>query len=246
MQVYQELGLRTPDNPSSQEYREVQLLQLLQSDIQADSCIAYHATSIETLEYMLRCGGLPGTTCEDFLGSSPLSPKAGDLYCMPRLETFPFERLEDSEDLLKDFPSDPSNYALYTCRDIADGIARPHRFLNLLDLDISTHGQNGHFIVNDYGYDTPDYEIALEEFQILGFSEKALIKAIEVSSNRAGVVVGIRKEAVDAFRVSRGDSGWDIRFNLMPDGMGIEFLSAVEPQGREEIAFFQQLARKYK
>jgi len=225
-----------------QTEREKILVRLYQNGTNTSDCIAYHGTSLETIQFLITKGFIPGYTA--FINNNPELPQHGDIYFMPRLGVFPFDKLPSLPN-----PSESKNKKYYPKKVEElfppDDIAKAHRFCSLLSLNIAEYGYDAMFYMDDYnGARTLDGKDAEKRLKLL-FTDEQLAFAEKMAKKRKGVILGLKKDALEKYSLSQGDLGSDIRLNGGLNGFPIDIFSGIKPSGKEEKAFLDALKARH-
>ena len=216
------------------------IIQLTEIPLGVFSCVGYHGTSIESIDYILQHGKLPGTTYDTYPGQED-NPQEGDIYFVPS-GNFPVRRLPELEDVADDIlgRTSVSKYA-WT-------VALGHGFCSKLNISIENCARAYSFIdaLKNYGDKFRAKEEEYVFFQnISGRSREEIDVAVEVALQRKGVILGLDKKALSKFRFSYGDQGDDFRVSTNIEGLALKYLSSIKPLGEVERKYFEDLKRKY-
>lgn len=221
---------------------EKEVVRLWQRGLETDDCIGYRGVSLETIEYLIESGAIPGYARAAYEGASVELPQPGDIYFLPRLQTFPFEKLPGL--LTSDrIPPDAFEFALQGCISMAESRAWGHNFAKRLGLDIGIYSFEASVYVEDFDSrkHIMDFHVIRKEFKDKGVSTRAMRKVALLARRRKGVVIGLKKEALDFYVPQEGDLGTDFRINPGTDGLSYTFLSGIKPLGSVEENFFNNL-----
>lgn len=206
------------------------LVVLFETGLDSNDCIGYHGTSLEAVEFMIENGHLPGgkfehiDSMENWLYFSPKYPMRSDY---------------------KEKASNPIEEA----KGYAGYIAGSHFLLRELGLDIDN--QEFENKARNLVADTPndmfnDPEAEHRFFQKMGINRESLDLLIKKARKRKGLVLGLSEERMSFQIILPGDAGGeDMRVHI-PDGLGVDFLSGLEPVGDEEWEYFEKLQEQNK
>lgn len=224
----------------SEEYihsNETQLLTLWQRGIEDPSVVGYHSTSLETILYSIRYGSFPGHTEVPY--DDPELPQRGDIYFAPRMATFPFGLLPDllSQDMIRSM----DEFGLRESRGTAISRAVGYRACDLLGLPAEKYG----LLVTGYLNDRVVRGENRGKLFDMGFTRDELIDVISKAKKRRGIVVTLKREALDTYPLSTDDSGTGFRLSTGILGLPLRFLAGLEALGEEERQFFEDLAYKH-
>lgn len=229
---------------------EAWLAILATRSLRVKGCIGYHGTSLETVEYLLKHGVLPGHTNSS---DSLLLPR--EFYFNPRLHKFPLTHplFTKSSWLemrrlfsLKDGRCSINDRSLIEdCISHANMISPSHYFLKNLGLriDDGEYDYQARIMLSSLddsqlpGKDKEAEEYFLR-FRDLGFSEKELFRLINKARQRKGVVMGLSSRLLQSYVVEEGHDAFDVKITV-PEGLDGSFLSAIRPLGNQERAFLK-------
>lgn len=220
--------------------RERQVIKLWENDLLTPDCVGYHCTSLETIQYMIATGVIPGHTETDY-DDLALTQK-GDVYFLPRMETFPFTRLPQL--LNKDrIQPEWGEFALTESVETAIDVAMGHRFCSYLGLDLATYSFWAEIYAREYGGNkkTTDYWKAKKAFADLQLRQGHIVEAVKAARKRRGIVIGLTNDALNKFPLSEGDEGTDFRLSTGENGLPIDCLSGLRTLGYEEMMYFYHL-----
>ncbi len=71
-----------------------------------------------------------------------------------------------------------------------------------------------------------------------------IVKAQEKSMAARGFVIRISRNALEHFRASPGDEGYDLRLDVGEKGLPLTYVSGIEPQGPAETIYLEKLKKK--
>lgn len=224
---------------SAQAERKKILLRLYKNGLDTSDCVAYHCTSLETIQTMIVEGIIPGYT--ESTNKNPELPQHGDVYFMPRVGFFPFEKLES---LPGPFEFENEKYYPKNFEELSklNDIAQTHKFCSLLGLSIAKYRFAAMFYMDETtdGARTLDGKDAEEKLRLL-FTDEQLARAEKVAKKRKGIVLGLKRDALKKYPPSPGDLGSDIRLSGGLNGLPIDIFSGIKPLGKEEKEFLDSL-----
>lgn len=213
--------------------RMKKLVELFEAGMDSKECIGCHGTSMESVEFLIEHGHLPGGKFEH-IGSEERW-----IYFFPEESHFP------------DVPKEKKFRkidALKEAAGYADAIAKSHFLLKTLGLDI----ENEEFecvargLATDNPNDINDPDAEYNFFIKMGIDKKQLKKTVKEARKRKGVVLGFSEKLLEGHLVMPGDSGEnDLRISV-PEGLKFEYLSGLEPMGDEEWEYFEKLQEENK
>lgn len=209
--------------------------------------VGFHGTSIEVIKRIIEKGTIPGGT-EKF-EDKELST-VGSLYFYPKVENFP----DKYKYLLPKIS--PSNYYPFPRAESYARILGPvHRLAKVLGIPLNKIHRNELFNylfhqtgnVVDIEKDKADY-IDIQNFSLNAGAKSFNMKnstfrhKIFESERFPGVVLGIKKSILDAYKVKSGDEriGGDMRV-FCPNGVDYIHVGAIFTEGTEEKKFFENL-----
>jgi len=198
--------------------------------------IGYHATSIESIQYLIKSGHLPVAQVEELFGEHDAGlPQQGDLYFVPRKSKF----LNYNPDVVKFFPEEDR---ISTQMEVyAREIGSVHSFLTALNLTVgnSEYRDGAQTLVSGmHRYQAREFRELLHS---LGITDEQIDEALIEAKERHGVVLGLRSSLLKKHKVKDGDIGaGDMRINI-PSGMDYRSISGIQTFGRYEHDFFLKM-----
>jgi hypothetical protein len=222
------------------EIRKTKIVKLWEKGLETTDCIGYHCTTLEAIQYSINHNGIPGRTGNS--DPDPTLPQIGDIYFLPRLLTFPFEKLPD---LLAMGRIDRSEeeFALREAEMTADSTAMAHKLCSFLKLDISIYGNAAENYLEDLDRERKslDYFEAERALTGLKLDKKLISQAVDAARKRKGVIIGLKRSALELYPLSEGDAGNDFRLSTGKEGLILNALSGIKSLGPEETLYFQNL-----
>lgn len=258
-----ELGItRTPDTAPRIDF----LTRLPEVKLpMSEDYIGLHGLGIETLEYAINHGVIPGMTLNRV--KNPNGRK-GDLNFFPRKTAFPTHALSN------EFRDDSEAYkeaVIY-----ANGLGAKRYFMKVLGWDFTSESDDftamnlteneldeavsvhkeliANLKAKDGEHDWILSPVRWDRFfrrEIIrpvrrlrrkGYSEDFIQGLIHQALSRKGFVVGLDKSILDKFKVEPGDRDHgDLKINC-PDGLDIKFINSITPCGPVEKEFLKELS----
>lgn len=233
-----------PEQPTPREHGDSQeiirmrrLVELFKIGLKnPTNMIGYHATSIESMQYLIATGHLPGSQAEELPNVHDERPmKKGDLYFYPRRFQFP-----DYDPNVSKYFLDES-HVIVAVADYAQRIASVHYFLTKLNLDLENQDYNNGARELLSGMFRSEIREFRELLYALGVTDVEIDLAVKEARERKGVILGLSKSLLKKYKVKDGDAGaGDLRINF-PSGMDYNYISGIESFGKQERAFFQNM-----
>lgn len=211
------------------EWRKNKLAELVSNEEDSTEYIAYHATTIESIERLITYGSIPGFTEES--NKNPNLPQKGDIYFLPNPQSFPYETLPNLWKV-----DNPNQNAL---QKFAQHRAIGHRFCSVLGIDIAEYTMYAENLV-EHPSDI-DFKIAEDAFNKLHFTPQAIEHAKTLSLKRKGIILGLNGSALSKYPISVGDGGEDFRLSTKEKGLEISDIAFVMPLGEEERIYLESL-----
>lgn len=240
-------------SPNAFAFKDLQkctslLSRIFEKGISPGNSIGFHGTSLEALQQARLDGYLnarqEGNSKKWYFFPNLEHPKIQELIREKKIEV--------KEGILpEEITEDPRNQAWEGAKQYADIIARRHRFLKTLKLDIEIYDDlvlgmtfprktNKKMLQKLGRYDEAIYE----RFRKLGISDRQVDAAAEKAGEARGVILAISPKAPDKLKTENAD-GVDegLRFSH-PKGIDLKFIIGIEPLGDEEYQFFEALQRE--
>lgn len=234
-----EFQKNTPEINSRPE-REKFLLQLYERGITTKDCVAFHGTSLESIQYLLDHGFLPGHT------GAPDNhynlPQTGDIYFYPRKNIFPFRKYPQLKLVERNISSGEVTMTGRKFEIGAEIVARNHRFFSLLNKPLNSE-ETTKYSVSELidSVLSNDMEETKLIAQKLETTEEQLKKAALEAVKRHGILLGLKRDALSYFLLSPGDGEVDFRLHTKENGLALNCLSGLKVLGDEEKKFFEDL-----
>ncbi len=231
---------------------------------QAKNCIGLHGTSLDAFLPLITDGVTRGTSqTDDGYAQDNIHP--GDLYFYPRFSAIP-NKVKDilffdpnvkqlyAEARGKPYSSIESDTDIY-----AKIIAKQHQLLTQLGFDLNCSDDIRHAVIELVSHvkisnpkkteiDTthPGYIEAIEFFKKLNKPEAEILAALRTFNEYKGIVFGIHVDVLIENDLQLGDiTGQDLKLNLLKTGLSFKHIIGIEPRGKKEYDFFQNLQNKY-
>lgn len=182
-----------------------------------DGCLGYHGLSLETLQYVLGHGVIPGETIvwrEDIPHND-----LGDVFYYPP------------------FSDDVNSVTSY-----AATIAARHHFATLLGLSLSNLEDIN--IARELTYGSVEEESKFVQLLMArGVSYANIKKCVRVAEQQKGLVIGFSLDVLRKFPVEdrevHGDAGWKIVTN--GSGLPFHYIYGIKAVGKRESDFLRGL-----
>ncbi len=209
--------------------REKAIVAIFEKGLDDEEAIGYHGTSLEAVEHLLRMGHLPGASEPD----KSYGYEKGDLFFFPQKAQIP-------DRLLSSKAHDDNREAIEDTTDYANVIAARHYILTKLGLDLGNPDDQvvGHELQD--GVDSEEACRITEELIKKGWKRKEILKIIDDSRDRKGVILTLSKDVLGKYKLGVGDDVHDLRVTS-GNSLDIKFISGLEPLGQEEWDFFENL-----
>ena len=231
-------------NDKDMEIKERIALFLDFSEKGLNNPIAYHGTSIESVEHIIRNAFLPGAPFDEYSDGTQIIRK-GDIFLVAEESNLPQEQYQEPEEeqqmvkiVGKLLGFGTKQEVLGEAKGYAGDVARAHYLMSLLDLDLDDKNQ-----VNLARSVTSGHEgavqIAYDELLNMNYASKTLDDALKKANQRKGVIIGI-KELINPFV----DPGGDLRINLS-DGLTPGMITGIKALGPGEKYYFKALKETY-
>lgn len=207
------------------------LIHLFENGLNSENIIAYHGTSIQAIDQIIRGGVLRGSRYDD-----KYSDPKGHLYVFPTL------------DYLKQYSPEykiafPEEYSKLEER--AGGYAgdRAREYYLAEKLGIDMVSESGRDDLDEILFAGLTSELRQKYFAGGQLSEpEKLFKEMET---RKGVVLGLHKDLLEKYQIKHDgkqqDDGWYID---VKNGLDYKLLCGIEPLGQVEWDFFTDLKKK--
>ncbi len=202
--------------------------------------IGYHGTSIESMQYLIRTGHLPGAVGENIAASPENSwlPQKGDLYFYPLKSKFPGY----DPDISKYFPDE--THVIDSVVGYASDIAESHCFLMKLGLGLDNLEYNigaRNLMCGMFRNEIREFK---EKLISIGINNADIDQAVKEAKKRKGIILGLSTTLLRQYQPKDGDKHeGDLRFTF-PKGLDYKYISGLEPLGEEEFNFFKNLWSK--
>ena len=211
------------------QQREKKVAELFEVGLNDEEQTAgYHGMSLETLQFLIEQGHMPGYSREE--ASSLVEP--GDLFFVAIPECFPnFDKLTQTGR----YESPDQHAAGY-----ANDLGKDHYILKQLGLPFNdTQLLMAVMQAEDH---SESFELLLEKS---GKTRAEIQKTFRDAKKRKGIVIALSKDLFTPEKLVRyGDDEADLRIQI-PQGLTLEHIVGIEPQGQEELKFLQKLQEKY-
>lgn len=225
--------LRT-DPETQRKRRLVELFEKGLDDVRGT--IGYHATSLESIEHLIKTGHLPGAATEEVRGpQDPSQLQKSDLYFYPRKSQFP----DYDPKVSKYFPDEAR--VVFRTTVYAQDVASEHYFLSKLKLGLKNQEYKLGAGALLSGTGKSEIREFREKLNSIGISDDEIDQAKAEAKQRKGVVLGLSKKLLKEYKPISGDpEEGDLRFNF-PRGMDYTYISGIESIGEQERDFFRKL-----
>jgi hypothetical protein len=226
-----------PNAEAQERQRAVKLLELFEAGIsETPDIIGYHGTSTEALEASLKTGSLPGQTYEDHMHAP------GDFFIAPILSNLPSEWLRshvESEEPIRD------------AQWYAEDVAMRHYVLHELGIPLDNENAQTAVLRFDEAEDDiraggGDLQPSDREF-IESVGMERLSSLMERARQRQGVVLSIKRSALEKYGFGVGDKGTldapanDAKLQTGPNGLSLDDIGGMKAMGPDGEAFIQRL-----
>jgi hypothetical protein len=203
--------------------------------------VMYHGTSVETLEYLIEHGALPGQAAD-----TELHPK-GSVFTVPDVRRIPYAK-NPSKWLQLNIPPDEA-MTLADAELYANLVAERHYVMRELGISMTvpdTEEALQHLLYGDEA--DPDIisdepvRVRMEELLALPRIREVLAAA----KGRKGVILGIKRSAIvddpELEGFGLGDPGeGDVKLMTGTKGLKIEHLGEVRALGTDGTEFFERI-----
>ena len=209
---------------SEKEERIKKIISLFERGMDTKDSVGYHGTSIESIEFLLENGHLPG-------GYDP-EDGGNYLYFWPKKSKFEGNPLHDGLIEEKD--------ALGMAEYYADELAKTHFLMKRFGLDMDDGKKTR--MVRDL-FSPVSHDEAYKSLLDLGIDKKELDFEIRQAEKRKGVVLSLNSNILESHSALPGDTEEDLRIAI-PEGLKLDFISGLEPMGDKEWKYFENLQDK--
>lgn len=204
--------------------------------------IGYHGTSLQTIEYVLEEGILPGGSIENPQRESAVAASLNKVHFYPIKEAMQLHRRT------RYFLSERE--AFQKASEYAGDIAKVHSVLSAFDIPLTDGAaQTRAMIMTGFAEpSTGQYQEAFAEFLAVNrsVSEKALRETlIFAMENAKGIVLGIDRAALDGsvVNMSKGEEVAELVMDI-PHGLSHRYIASIDPQGNLEYEFLDDLQQR--
>lgn len=211
------------------QQREKKVAELFEIGLDDEEQTAgYHGMSLETLQFLIEQGHMPGYSRPE--ASSFVDP--GDLFFVAIPECFPnFDKLTQTGQ----YESPDQHAAGY-----ANDLGKNHYILKQLGLPFNDTQLLR--AVMQAENDPESFELLLEKS---GKTRAEIQKIFRDAKKRKGIVIALSKDLFTPEKLIRyGNDEADLRIQI-PQGLTLEHIVGIEPQGQAELKFLQKLQEKY-
>ena len=230
---------------SPEAERERKIADLFEQGLDSPDIMAYHGTSLEAINELIKTGKLPSGKTDGGIGY---------LYFFRLDHPVPKEWLNgetEQENIMGGAKMYAKDLAHETsmCRILGLDINQDHDFLSAMER-IFWQYQNrinvgrSSELEEKYLRENDENDILAKYIDQYGFP--AIKAAFDESFQRQGIIIGINQKIlahdVQSAYEELNDEGW--RANL-PDGLPLEYISGLEPVGQPEYEYFEALQEKY-
>lgn len=208
------------------QQREKQIVELFQRGFQDEGNIAgYHGTSLESLQFLIQNGYLPGYT----RNVETHFRKKNDFFFAPVGEYFP---------KLKELDM-PRKHALEMAQNYARQMSETYYVLQKLNLPFT---DDTIFCMVQQALWDGNIEGIM---QVSKEPKREVTKIIKDAKNRQGIVIALSKDLFTSDKLVRyGDDIGDLRIQL-PNGLSLKDIVGIEPHGTNELKYLEKLQEKY-
>jgi len=209
---------------------------LFERGLDDENCIGFHGTSLESIEYLMKNGHLPGQVEED----EKYGYGKGEFFFYPKGEVFSGKESPFKEE----FESDKE--IMERAESYANVLSQTHYIIAKLELDLGNPKHQYIGRVLQLGL-SDEAEDMIDDFIKKGKTKKEIYKILNESKNRKGVVIGIDKKVFDGFQCKVGhpsdEDGNYLHMNCAT-GMDIIFITGIEPMGQQEWDYLTELQKR--
>lgn len=233
--------LIVPEKEAEQSFLS-EVISLAKNDIFVPETVAFHGTSQEVINSLIHTGHILGARYDTPV-TDDIAP--GDIYVYldpkkvpisdPLRTTQGYQRISQHDDITKeDLVSSTAGYA--------QDIATKHGFLRSLGIPLNNN------TAADYALDLfvdvekwlNDYNLAIEYFQSLGYTQKEIERARKDNAEKKGFLLGFNSEIFPLLR-------WSGDFAINPQseqGLPLSYITAIQPLGELERKYIEELKKK--
>lgn len=218
-----------------EEERCRKLVEYFENGLDNDaSTLGYHGTSLETIEYLIKHGHLPGGTGKK---KSEHDVAVGALHFYPSKEKFAnhplFAEFSDKEKAIDGAGS------------YAKTIAATHYFLRALGLDLSNRDQTYIARYLTSWAHTVERDEIFDDMISAGYDREYLEQTFERAIQRKGVILALNVDLLKSHQVLDGDAREGDLKVMLTEGLDCNGIVGLEPLGQEEWNYFEEMQRRY-
>lgn len=215
------MGINENQPNSTETYMRSLLAREYERGLTPNGCAGFHGTSVETIEFAMKNGHIPGSTA---LAALTESVQPGDLFYFPPATV-------DNVDQLA------AELTIY-----ARNIAAVHFVLGKLQLDKDSPVYYN--AAADLTQPHPFHpELYRNARKILGVSPTEAVALEKQASNRKGVVLGISEDVFQQYSSLPGDPGEnDARIRTV-NGLPVRFIRGIMPLGGEDSRILRSILK---
>lgn len=227
---------RTPETTTA----IMTLLQLYRNGLDKGNPIGYHGCSLETIEYAIQQGNIPGGR-----SSTPGIPPRSLYFAAITPDAFEHTNPDEEERAFaRRYGSFHTKEAGFKkAHYFAKNAGSINRFIALLGLDLSSgsiHSDANNLFMDARDWRAMSRREARTFFHKKGFTDKDLAHAMHESRKRKGVILGVKKTLVEDFPVIGAHGPED--YGVVSDhGFSLDYFTGLQCIGPEEETFFKQL-----
>ncbi len=231
-------------NENEIKEREKKIADLFEQGLDSPDIMAYHGTSLEAINELIKTGYLPTGKIEggiDYLYFFRLDKPVPESWLDGETEKEHIQRR--IEMYARDLAFEAS-----LCRTLGLDFSKDKQFLDAMGSVAFQHqirveiGRDE--LKEEHLRNSSHFDAIIEYLNRFGFP--AIKAAFDESFGREGVIIGINSEILKNDPQSAydelDDEGW--RANL-PKGLPLEYISGIEPIGQPEYGYFEALQEKH-